>query len=261
MNRKQGNNRGKTYILLLLAGVCVCVSCQKPKYTVSKIEGHLVEIDATFDQHPDEATSAILDSYKEHVDSLVGIVIGYNEKELTAYRPESLLANMTADALQKVAADYSAAPIDLAIINVGGLRASIAKGNITLGNIFETFPFENYLCLITLDGKTLLKLFGQLAALRGEGISGGVRLVVSRGGKLKEATVNGQKVDEERLYVIATVDYLAEGNDGMDAFLEAKEKAFFPDATLRLMMVNYISGETNAGRTITSSIDGRFKIE
>ena len=59
--------------------------------------------------------------------------------------------------------------------------------------------------------------------LGGEGLSG-ARLVITKDGKLKDAKINGQEIEPDKLYTVATLDYLAEGNDGMTAFLEATER-------------------------------------
>ena len=45
-----------------------------------------------------------------------------------------------------------------------------------------------------------------------------MRMVITKDGKLKSATLNGEPIDPEKSYRIATLDYLAEGNDQLVAF-------------------------------------------
>ena len=46
------------------------------------------------------------------------------------------------------------------------------KGKVTYGDVLEIAPFENRLCILSLDGRKLTELMEQIAAVGGEGISG-----------------------------------------------------------------------------------------
>lgn len=62
-----------------------------------------------------------------------------------------------------------------------------------------------------------------LAACRGEGVSG-VRLDITKDGELLNGTIGGKPVDDNKLYTIATIDYLADGNDGMNPLVKCREQ-------------------------------------
>lgn len=47
------------------------------------------------------------------------------------------------------------------------------------------------------------------------------------------ATIGGKPVVDDQLYTVATIDYLADGNGRMDAFLQAEKRECPEDATLR----------------------------
>ena len=96
-------------------------------------------------------------------------------------------------------------PADVGVMNMGGIRASLPEGAVTVGTVYEIAPFEHALCVLVMDGENLLCLFRQMAAVYGEGLSG-ARLVISPEGELKEAVVNGQPVDPKREYTVATID-------------------------------------------------------
>ena len=89
--------------------------------------------------------------------------------------------------------------------------------DITYGNIYEITPFENTLCIVTMNGSLLRELFENIAAVHGEGLSGAC-LEISGDGKLLDATVAGKEIEDSKEYKVATLDYLAEGNDHMTAF-------------------------------------------
>lgn len=52
--------------------------------------------------------------------------------------------------------------------------------------------------------------------MHGEGLSGAC-LEISGDGKLLDATVAGKEIEDSKEYKVATLDYLAEGNDHMTA--------------------------------------------
>ena len=133
-------------------------------------------------------------------------------------------------------------------MNMGGIRNSLPEGEVTYGMVYEITPFENAVCVLTLDGKTLMELFRQIAGRGGEGLSG-AKLVISPDGKLLSAEVGGRPVDEGKDYTVATIDYLAEGNDRMAAFREAKSKTFPPEPLLlRTVFLDYVKECERKGR-------------
>jgi 2',3'-cyclic-nucleotide 2'-phosphodiesterase (5'-nucleotidase family) len=74
---------------------------------------------------------------------------------------ECLLGDYMADAL----ADYRPSA-DGAIINGGGVRATIDKGNITRGEIITAFPFRNAAVEVKFNGSTLWKSFEGIVSKR-----------------------------------------------------------------------------------------------
>ena len=133
------------------------------------------------------------------------------------------------------------------------------EGEITFGTVYEIAPFENALCVLTMDGATLKELFGQIASVHGEGISGAA-LKIDGEGNLLEAKVNGQQIDAKKTYTVATIDYLAEGNDKMEAFRRASSKIFPKDALLRNLLLDYVKQCEQKGQFVTSQVEGRIKV-
>jgi 2',3'-cyclic-nucleotide 2'-phosphodiesterase (5'-nucleotidase family) len=93
------------------------------------------------------------------------------------------------------------------------------------------------------------------ARIGGEGVSG-LRMEIS-GGKAVNVSVNGKAIDPEKLYSIATSDYLAGGNDKM-VQLAQSEKRLNTGLKLRNILLNYIKTETAKGNKIQSRLDGRI---
>ena len=164
-----------------------------------------------------------------------------------------------ADVLRQVAVRAIGKPADVAVMNMGGIRNAMPEGEITFGTVYEIAPFENALCVLTMDGATLKELFGQIASVHGEGLSGAT-LKIDAEGNLLEAKVNGRQIDAKKTYTVATIDYLAEGNDKMEAFRRASSKIFPKDALLRNLLLDYVKQCEQKGQFVTSQVEGRIKV-
>lgn len=247
--------------LTLLAGISLFSSCRSG-YSVVAVEGDRMEVNAELDARPDSAAMAILTPYKKTVDSIMSPVIGQSARFMDRFRPESELSNLVADILRFSASDYIGRPADVGLTNMGGLRTALPEGDITYGNIYEITPFENTLCIVTMKGALLRQLFENVARVHGEGLSG-ARLVISEDGKLLSATVGGKEIDDNKDYKVATLDYLAEGNDHMEAFAQVADadKLTPENATVRQLFMNYVSEQAKAGKKVDSKIEGRITVK
>lgn len=247
-------------ILLALTAV-VLASCAK-HYEVAGIERTRIVVDSRYDSGiPAEAT-ALLAPYKQKVDSVMGPVVGESARYMRAGRPESELSNLLADIMVWGGKDYGETP-DFGVYNMGGIRADLPKGKVTYGDVLDIAPFENKIAFTTLSGAEVLELFGQMAAVGGEGISGSVRMVISRDGRLLRATIGGEPVDAARDYRIATIDYLLGGSDKMSAFKKGRNVNSPQDVSnnSRFIIMNYFREQTRQGKAVDAQIEGRVTVE
>ena len=231
--------------ILFAAALALSLSACRPACHVVRVEGSRVAIDATFDARPDAEAQALLVPYKHRVDSMMNHVLGTSALDMDVHRPESLLSNLVADILREAASSTLGHPADMGLVNMGGLRTTLSR--------------ENSLCVLTLKGSTLRELFENIAYRLGEGVSG-IHLEVSEDRKLLSATIGGRPVDDEKLYTVATVDYLAEGNDGMHALPKAEKRVCPPGATLRSLFIDYVKRQTAAGKAVTARMEDRIVI-
>ena len=220
---------------------------------MASYEGGRYTINANYDIHQDPEALTLLAPYKKTVDSLMSPVIGHSDHLLTVKRPESELSNLTADILRFATADYIGRVADIGIMNMGGLRSSLPAGEITFETIYEITPFENTLCIIEMTGKDVRRLFEDMARVHGEGLSG-AQLVISKDGKLLDAKVGGQELDDDRTYTVSTIDYLAEGNDHLDTFRKFKDsdKLMPKGAKIRQLLLNYVTAMEKQGKTVNA---------
>ncbi len=228
----------------------------------------------------DEKVAAIVESYAAEVNKSMGRVIGQATVDLSmenARSAESNLGNFVADIIRKESG------AEAAIINGGGLRTSIMKGPVTVGNIYSTLPFNNYIIAIRLTGQQIKDALEW--GLSGIGTKEGRFPQVSgitftyspereTGKRVRTVTVTGKPLDLSRQYTVATNDFLAAGGDGYQVFREAIRQA--PDfeilgGTIRSRNITYNDSgrwlrdvvvlEVSKEKSISSTVEGRIKAE
>ena len=246
-------------LLVLCFASLILESCYSG-YSLVGVKGEAVPVTLVYDDHPDERALAILCPYKQKIDSIMSPVIGYSSATLTVERPESSLSNLIADILRESAAEVKKETIDIAVMNMGGIRNALPEGKITYGTIYEIAPFENSLCILTMDGDVLIELFSQIAMVHGEGLSG-AQLTITEDGRLCNATIGGCPIKSEKTYTVATIDYLAEGNDRMTAFRKAKSKEYFKELLLRDLLLKYVMKCNEESRAVKAGKEGRIQIK
>ena len=94
-------------------------------------------------------------------------------------------------------------------------------------------------------------------------MSSQVRAVISKDGKLISLLINGEPVRKDASYRIATIDYLAEGNDGMPAFTLGTDRKMLLDKSnnLRYIIISHLQRLMKEGKMAESSLEGRITVE
>ena len=222
------------------------------------VEYRLYPVDARYDDRLDSEFAAKLTPYKEQVDNAMSMALGNSVVDLVVDRPESTLSNWACDALADIARQRSGKKIDFVVGNIGGMRADIPKGVVTRGNVWQTFPFTNYMSIVELKGSDVRDLFVQIAENGGEGVSREVRLVINKGAVV-QSSIAGAPIDDNRIYTIATINFVAEGGDGMVAFRNALSREDYPGFVFELYE-GYLLRMTQRGESMQASLDGRITI-
>ena len=249
-------------ILSVATASLLATSCAQKRYAVADVQRSRIVIDSRYDATPDRETAQFIAPYKARVDSLMSPVMGVAACDMERRRPESALSNLLADILVWSSRQFGEHP-DFAVYNMGGIRATISKGNVTRGDILDIAPFENKICFLTLSGTDVLELFRQMAKVGGEGVSHGIRIEISKDGRLLSSSVNGKPVDPSASYRITTIDYLAQGNDYLYAF---KKKTNFVSPkseanNARALIENYFRAMNAEGKAVEAKVEGRVTVK
>ena len=238
------------FTLLLLIG------CKSHHYTLQSVIPHRIEVTKSLDTHPSPAAEAFLAPYRLGVDSLRSPYIGQSAMFMAGGRPESLLSNWVADVLVATGQRLGYQP-DLGICNIGGLRAAMPQGTVRRGDILAISPFDNFFTILKMKGSDVQALMQDIAAVHGEGISSGARLVITQDGKLKSATIAGKPIDPGATYIIATLDYLADGNDKLFSMKRSTERVV-TEEPVRETLMNHLRLLDQQGKQASAKIEGRI---
>ena len=250
----------KSLILTAFMGTAMMVALCRSHYEMNGIERSRILVDKRY--KADAEAEAFLAPFKQRVDSVMSPVVGEIARYMAAQRPESELSNLLADILVWGGKAYGEKPV-FGVYNMGGIRAAFAKGKVTYGDVLEVAPFENKICFFTMTGEKVLQLFGEMATTGGEAVSSGVKLVFSKDKKLKSALLHGQEIDPKAQYRVVSIDYLAQGNDGLTVFKNATDINSLKDAknNARYIIRDYFLEMSKQGKVIDSKVEGRIVVE
>lgn len=189
-------------------------------------------------QPNEEALRMLEEDFKPGIEALMTEYIGETSVTLDGERndvrkKETNLGNLIADGMLD-AAKQAGSGATIALQNGGGIRASIAQGKISIGQVLTVLPFNNDLVTIDVTGQELLRAlengvsavekvdgrFPHVAGMRfdydstkepGERV---VRVQILEDGKYVA-------LDLEKTYTLATNAFTAQGGDFYDSFKEA----------------------------------------
>lgn len=210
-----------------------------------EVKAQLIPVDSRLDDRLDPNAEAIIKPYREKVEKMRNEVIGESPYEFGRKSPEML--NLLSDFVMMRGEEICGKPVDLSIMNKGGIRTDLAKGKITKGEIIDIAPFDNSVVVLEIKGKDLLDNFKVMASQDGNGVSKNVRVLYDPNTReINSAEINGTPVDPDKTYRLATIDYLAAGNDYMSPLTRGVELAKSKEV-LYTTLIDYISqGKLNA---------------
>jgi 2',3'-cyclic-nucleotide 2'-phosphodiesterase (5'-nucleotidase family) len=162
-----------------------------------------------------QKTDVIIQPYRDSMTSIMSEVIAKADTNFVAQRPSSNLMNWVADAvfIQQTQNVRLATPA-ICLLNTGGIRSSLGKGDLTLGDFYKVMPFDNTIVWIELPIEALDDIAAYVTQTGGEPIS---NCTVEKG-KLK---LNSMR-EGAKTCIVITSDYLANAGDKMDFLKKGK---------------------------------------
>ncbi len=205
---------------LLVASVIAFLTACKAPHNISSIKTEK-NISIMPEMVSDASMDAVIAPYKKSLETQMNERISHTVVDLNKSGDNSNLGNLLADYTYEGAVEWAKKnnipQIDAAVINIGGIRSTIGKGDILLKHIFEVMPFENELVLVKMKGSDVNSLFDYYLEFRKNNPVSHLVIETDQN-KLSKALINGNQVDPNKTYYIATSDYLALGGDNMKFF-------------------------------------------
>ena len=245
-------------LLICLLSFAVCCSTA-PK--LKKVETSNIEINNQSSLIDNEVKN-MLQPYKSKLDLIMNELLITSEQPLLKGLPEGNLGDFVCDAILKKTNDFykpqDNIPVSICLLNNGGLRAELPKGEITRGHAFELMPFENNIYVLTITGAKTKQLFEYIVENNGAPFAGA--RIKAKGKKIIELKINGQDIDLNKTYKITTSDYLASGGDKY-YFFKDPIKTELLKYKLRDAIIDHLVEENKKGKTLIFNTDGRIKYE
>lgn len=229
----------KNKFLLIGIALVSLTACKTTSLQVANVQTQK-NISINNELKNDEEFVKVIEPYKQKLDREMNQKISHTSVDLTKQGDNSNLGNLLADYTFDGANEWAKSnlkkEVDAALINIGGIRTTIGKGDILLKSIFEVMPFENEVIIVKMKGTDLQGLFDYYAKTQ---VNNPVShlYIETQNGQLSRTLINGKAVNPNQDYYIATSDYLALGGDNMKFF--AKGEMIPTGIKLRDLFIDY----------------------
>ena len=244
----------KYFILGFL--ICLIFSCNPEKH-LRKIEGKRIGITDTLASN--KAIEDYIKPFREHIDKDLDSILAFATNSFTKNSTilNTSIGNLMADAVLELSnpifKSRTGKDIDMVLLNHGGIRSNISKGNITARTAYEIMPFNNIVVVAQLKGVYIKELIQYLQlAKRAHPISE-LKIKLDSNFELIEATIKNKPIKDKDTYFVATHDYLYNGGGKM-TFFEKSDSLYVLDYKIRNLLIDYFKKVD----TISPTIDDRF---
>jgi 2',3'-cyclic-nucleotide 2'-phosphodiesterase (5'-nucleotidase family) len=198
------------------AGLLACSSV-----TTIHTSAERVEVNSVYDH--ENRIDSIVQPYKKDLEKEMLEVIAHADHDFTKGRPNGTLNNWATDALLDNQLRTSKGQRQvMSLLNVGGLRNPISKGDVTVGDIFKLMPFDNNVVWVEMPIEVLPEIEAYLRKRGGEPVG----MVKIEKGKIRFL----DPISNSKTFWIITSDYLMNGGDNMSFF--EKKVSFENDGVL-----------------------------
>jgi len=186
------------------------------KKKVKNSEGKKVRVLIQDEIAQDPAVLAALKPFQEKGQEALNIVIGKSDALLQGER--NVVRNNQTNLGRLIAtAHMQRAKADFAVMNSGGVRASIEGGEITYKDVLTVQPFGNILTSVDMKGSDVLDYLNKVATKSKDSGAfaqfAGISLTVN-GDQVTDVTIAGNALNAEQTYRFTIPSYNAAGGDG-----------------------------------------------
>lgn len=213
----------------------------------------LIPIDRRYDDRTEyPALRAYLAPFKAKVDSLMSHPVAHCAYDID--RASSAMWNFVSDAAFEITSAIAGTKPDMTIMNAGGIRQSFTKGVVSEGLVNSMFPFDNKMVVLKMTGRNLLDALAVMGGRGGDLISRQAYVEFSpvegsHIARILKASVGGKAIDPDATYIVATLDYLANGGDYMSP-MTGCERLFVDTRKFGDRMLDYLKALESKGKKV-----------
>ena len=227
----------------IIGFISLFLSCDHSK-KITKSKGENISISE--DLKSNQAIEAVIAPYKENLDKSMNEVLSYAVDTYSKSDGDynTAIGNLMADAVFELSnpifKSRTGNEIDIVLLNHGGIRSILPKGNVTTKSAYSLMPFENSVVVVALKGSVLMEMTTYLKAFKKAHPISGLELVLNADNSYQKIRVNGKPIDLAKTYYVATNDYLYNGGDRM-YFLKKSDTLYDLNYKIRNVLIDYFT--------------------
>jgi len=223
--------------------ISLFLSCDHSKKLTTS-EGENISISE--DLKSNQAIEAVIAPYKVNLDKSMNEVLSYAVDTYSKSDGDynTAIGNLMADAVFELSnpifKSRTGNELDMVLLNHGGIRSILPKGDVTHKTAFSIMPFENSVVVTALKGSVVLELVSYLKDFGKAHPISGLKLVLNADHSFQSILMNGQKIEPSKTYYVATNDYLYNGGDRMD-FFKKSDTLYDLNYKIRNVLIDYFT--------------------
>jgi 2',3'-cyclic-nucleotide 2'-phosphodiesterase (5'-nucleotidase family) len=246
----------KYKLVLIIGFISLIFSCENSKQLVN-INAENRIIAEGLPSNTD--IEAVIDPYKINLDKSMNKILSYSTATYSKNdgNYNTAIGNLMADAIMELSnpifKSRTGKNLDMVLLNHGGIRSVLSKGNITTRTAYSLMPFENSVIVVALKGTVIMEMTSYLKEFGKPHPISGIELVLNSDNTYNTILIGGEPVEMEKTYHVATNDYLYKGGDQM-YFLKKSDTLYDLNYKIRTVLIDYFKTYD----TLSPTKDQRF---
>lgn len=232
-------------------------ACKPSKFELTKIEGKQIQITDTLSTNSE--IESYIKPYRDHIQKDLDSVLAYSANTFSKSdgKLNTAIGNFMADAIYSEAnpifKNRTGKNIDMVLLNHGGIRSVLSKGNVTKRTAYQLMPFENSIVVVALKSSQVDSLVNYLIKKKRAHPISKLKLTINENDKIVEAKIKDKDIKSDKIYYVATNDYLYNGGDNM-TFFKTNDSLYVLNYKIRNALIDNFKKVD----TINPVIDDRF---
>ncbi len=231
----------KYKLVLIIGFISLIFSCENSKQLVNiNAENRIIAEELPSNKD----IEAVIEPYKINLDKSMTKILSYSTDTYSKNdgNYNTAIGNLMADAIMELSnpifKSRTGKNLDMVLLNHGGIRSVLSKGNITTRTAYSLMPFENSVIVVALKGTVIMEMTSYLKEFGKPHPISGLELVLNSDNTYNTILIGGEPVEMEKTYHVATNDYLYKGGDQM-YFLKKSDTLYDLNYKIRTVLIDY----------------------